>query len=195
MTIDELERLKAQGKQRTAVALAACSLACRRHGYRERQRVRRIYTGRLEGRRAFRGEAVILPDNSLAFVQGVRRGVAAIWKHAPLTVGEREYTVVNTDGLRRYKLPSAVLLGAQKSGKRERKSQRKLKACRRNGSCPCRRGRRGRPRKPFQPTRPDAHQSLPPTGPMPGTPYPLDFLSCVRYYSRQQAPQSSASMA
>jgi hypothetical protein len=142
----------------------------------------------LEGRkRAYRGQPVVLPDDTVGFIHGILRGRAAIWKDSPFMIGEREHLVVDVSDIRRYRLPSAVLLGRQKAGVVERPSARKRLSCRKNGCRPCRWGRRGRPRKPLHPATHDGHQSLPSTGPMPGTPYPLDFASAVRYFSGQHA--------
>jgi hypothetical protein len=187
MTITELEQLKAQGKQRTAVALAACSLAGRRHENKDRQGQHKIYTGYLlEGcRRAYRGQPVILPDSTLGFIYGIQRGKAAIWKESPFVIGEREHMVLDVSEIRRYRLPSAVELGRLKSGKRERPSERKQESCRRNGRRPCALGkRRGRPRKPVQSKNTKARQTVWPTGPMPGTPHSTSFEAAVAFFSQ-----------
>jgi hypothetical protein len=188
MTIEELERLRAEGKRRTAVSLAACSLACRKRGRKERQP--RIWTGYFGGRRrAYRGQPVVLPDNSLGFVYGIQRGEAAIWKDSPFVVGEEEHLVLHVSQLRRYKLPSAVLLGGQKRGKKERQSRRKQDACRRNGRRPCGPGkRRGRPRKAVNTgikpgvaiTSERPEDNPPPVG---------DFGAYVAYYSGHRSGQ------
>ncbi|MCX6923480.1 MAG: hypothetical protein NT154_09775 [Verrucomicrobia bacterium] len=147
MNIEQIEELKAEGKRRTAVSLAACSLACRRRGYRERQSQRKVFTGYLKGRRrAYRGQPVVLPDDTLGFIYGILRGKAAVWKESPFMIGEREHLVVDVSDIRRYRLPSAALLGRQKAGVVERPSARKRVSCRRNGCRPCAPGkRRGRP--------------------------------------------------
>ena len=187
MTIEQVEQLKAQGKQRTAVALAACSLACHRRGYKERQS--KVYTGYLEGRRrAYRGQRVVLPDGTLGFIFGIQRGKAAIWKDSPFTVGEREHLVADVSGIELYKLPSAVLMGRQKAGVVERASARKRLSCRMNGCRPCAPGkRRGRPRTSGLSMTPEAHQSLPPTAPMTGKPCVMDYQTAIAYYARPQA--------
>jgi hypothetical protein len=197
VNIDQVEQLRAEGKRRTAISLAACALGCRKCGYRERQRQPRIWTGMLEGRkRAYRSQPVVLPDDTLGFIHGILRGKAAIWKDSPFIIGEREHLVLDVSDIHRYKLPSAVLLGREKAGVVEQPSARKRLSSRRNGCRPCAPGkRRGRPRKPLHPATHDGHQTTPTTGPMPGTPYPLDFESAVAFYSRPQHPQPSTSKA
>jgi hypothetical protein len=197
VNIDEIEQLRAEGKRRTAISLAACSLGCRKRGCRERQRQPRIWTGMLEGRRrAYRGQPVVLPDDTLGFIYGILRGKAAVWKDSPFIIGEREHMVMDVSDIRRYKLPSAVLVGRQKAGVVEQPSPRKRQSCRKNGCRPCAPGkRRGRPRKTIQSTTQDAHQSLPRTGPMPSTPGAMDYQTAVAYYSRPRSPQPPAPTA
>ena len=150
MTVDEIEALRARGRERKAVTVAACAMGLRRRGFKERRR-ERVFTGFLwDRKRAHRGQAVVLPDGSLGFIYVIQRGTACVWRTSPFTVGEEEQFVVKLSDLRRYKMPSAVLLGRQKAGVVERPSARKRESCRRNGCRPCHSGCcRGRPKKPL----------------------------------------------
>ena len=129
--------------------VAACTLALRRWRERPTPKRDRIWTGRFNGRRAYRGQPVILADGSIAYIFGIQRGLAVVWRQAPFVVGEREQFVLRVEQITSYKLPSAVALGRCKAGCVERPSERKRIACRANGSKPVRPGHRprGRPRK------------------------------------------------
>ena len=191
MNIEQIEELKTEGKRRTAVSLAACSLACRKRGCRERQRQRKVFTGYLEGRRrAYRGQPVVLPDDTLGFIYGILRGKAAVWKDSPFMIGEREHMVVDVSDIRRYRLPSAVLLGAQKLGTKECRSPRKQETCRQNGCRPCHPGRaRGRPKKAASAkTNGDAMSTCEPGNNRP--PPTGDYAAWVAYYSQNRAGEA-----
>ena len=194
VNIDQIEQLKAEGKRRTAITLAACALGCRKRGCKERQCQPRIWTGYLEGRRrAFRGQPVILANGTLGFIYGILRGKAAIWKESPFVVGEREHMVVDVSDIQPYKLPSAVLLGSQKRGTKELPSPRKQEACRKNGCRPCHPGRaRGRPKKAIIAITAKPQAGLPVSPPAIST--PRTFNQWVEYYSRPaNRPQITAS--
>jgi hypothetical protein len=149
---------------------------------------RKVWTGWLDGTHFWRGRKAVLPGGQVVVVEGILRGEALISWDDPLWLEGVRRQVVRVEQLSVYKTPPAVWLGKLKFGRAERKSAAKAAAAHRNGHCPCAPGkRRGRPCKPFQPTTPDAHQSLQPTGPMPGTPCALDFASAVKYYSRPQS--------
>src|SRR5437016_3392949 len=98
------------------------------------QRRWRTWTGVLAGRRAYRGQAVVLPDKSIGQIFGIQRGWAAIWKPSPFIVGEREHFVVRVEQIKPYRLPSAVRLGQCKSGRKEKLSQCNQITCRLNGA-------------------------------------------------------------
>ena len=143
--IAEIERCV---KHEVEVSLAACSLALRRHKLARTPRMPKRWTGMLvRGRRARCGQAVILPDSTVGEIYGILRGRALVWRPAPFTVGERVLELYQTDQLKVYRLPSAVVLGGCKKGIQEVFSPAKVAACRRNGSLPAKRGRRGRPKQ------------------------------------------------
>jgi hypothetical protein len=155
---------------------------------------KRTWTGWVRDVHFWKGRRAVF-DGRVVEVMGVLRGQALVTWGDPQWVEGVRRQVVQGERLVVYKCPAAVWLGKLKLGCVERKSAAKTAAAQRNGSCPCRQGRRGRPRKSIQPATPYAHQSIPATGPMPGTPYPLDFESAVAYYSRPRPPQPPAPTA
>lgn len=159
ITREEIAELEAQGARMVQAGRAACSLALRRWREKPVPRRDRVWTGRFNGRRAYRNQPVVLPDGSLGFIYGILRGMAAIWIRAPFVVGEKQYLVLPVDKIKPYRLPSAIELGRQKAGVRETSSERKAESCRKNGSKPVRPGHRprGRPRKIQAVTDPQGH--------------------------------------
>jgi hypothetical protein len=121
--------------------------AARQMAKRPRKR-RRRWTGWLHGEHCWRGRLVVLPDGEIAPLLWCNRGRVLLWFYRDMTfqeyllwAGRREHDV------RLYRTPEAVLLARRKTGKKERKSEAKARACRANGLKPCRPGkRRGRPR-------------------------------------------------
>jgi hypothetical protein len=120
-------------------------LAVKRKGPDDRK-----WTGFIFGRkRAWVGQPVILPDQSVGWVKRVQGGCACV-RTAKVDAEDgpiHDYMAVTR--LRRYKLPEAVLLRQMKRGKKERPSAVKAAASRRNGAMPPKPGHRprGRPRK------------------------------------------------
>ncbi len=148
MTLDDYHKLVADARQAIVVTDAASAMAMRRWHDPPLPKAARVWTGVLAGKRAWRGQAVILPDGSLGYVSRVQRRRAIVWRQAPFVIGEREYFVLRVEQITPYRLPSAVRLGRCKAGHRETPSARKAAACRRNGAMPCHSGkRRGRPRR------------------------------------------------
>lgn len=148
MTLDDVRKLEAKARQAIEVSDAAAAMALRRWHDPPLPKAARVWTGVMAGKRAWRGQPVILPDNSIGYIYGIQRGWAAIWKPSPFVVGEREHMVLRVAQIKPYRLPSAVRLGRCKAGHQETPSARKAAACRRNGAMPCHTGkRRGRPRR------------------------------------------------
>jgi hypothetical protein len=175
------------------VTVAACAMGLRRRGFKQRHR-ERIFTGFLWGRkRAHRGQAVLLPDGTLGFVYVVQRGKVAIWRQSPFSVGEEEHLVFNVSDLRRYKLPSAVLLGSLKAGVVERPSARKGESCRRNGCRPCHEGRyRGRPKKLLHAA--DGANTGATLAPAQSRPPVGDFAAAVEFWTKHGSSQQPAGL-
>lgn len=155
MTTKDFEAYEARLKDEADTKLAAAILADHRWRDKPTPRRDRIWTGVFAGRRAYRGQQVILPDGSLGFIFGIQRGMAAVWRPAPFALTGKEHFVLRVDQLTPYRLPSAVSLGRQKAGCKELPSEHKRASCRANGCMPCRPGRRrGRPRRPAAPPAP-----------------------------------------
>lgn len=134
--------LAAKIKRRIASLKAGSRLA------RHRWSTRKIWTGYVNGVRCWRGRRVLLPDGVGAEVMVARRGKVLVFADRRASILASRFRAVTAEQLVVCKLPEAVLLGARKLGKKERPSERKTAACRRNGCCPCRPGSRprGRPR-------------------------------------------------
>jgi len=110
---------------------------------------RRRYTGRIgNGRRGYAGQTVLLPNRTLGRLIAARRGWAAVAHVDPFSVRSSRITYVAAAEISPYKHPAAVALGRLKAGCREKPSDAKARACRRNGRCLPRAGSRarGRPR-------------------------------------------------
>src|SRR5579871_2227401 len=114
-----------------------------------RRRVKRTWTGFVDGERCWRGRLVILPDGIVAEVHTVCRGDAVVLLRQADGAAVSLPAIVPTKLLRLVKLQAAVVLGQQKLGVKEIKSSRKAAAARENGKQPARPGhrKRGRPRK------------------------------------------------
>lgn len=149
MTLDDIGKLESELQDAIEATEAGSAMALRRWRDPPLPPAARVWTGRLAGRRAWRGQPVVLPDNTIAYVFAIQRGLAAVWRPAPFTVAGREELVLPVEQIAPYKLPSAVRLGQCKAGRREAPSTRKAEACRRNGARPVQPGHRprGRPRK------------------------------------------------
>lgn len=129
---------------------AASVLGRLRRGYRRNRRRSkpRRWVGYLgDGSRAWFGQRVFLPNGTLGFVCAVLRGeVVARWDD-PHSIEAVQFGLFQADEVRPYRLPAAVMMGQAKRGTKERSSERKAQAARRNGRMPTRPGRRrGRPR-------------------------------------------------
>lgn len=129
------------------ISFAGAQLAKLRSDAKIRRR-QRIYTGVVDGRRAWRHMKVILADGHIGELVTARRGAALVMWRDEFAVKQDKIGACRTDELRRYKLPAAMALGRLKRGRRERVSEAKKRAARRNGSRPVRPGSRprGRPR-------------------------------------------------
>jgi hypothetical protein len=135
-------------EQRQIIRQAATSLALL-----PRQQ-KRQWTGWLHSCHMWRGAPVILPGGQVARVYGILRGFVLIKKEPPLD-GTCPFIGYEARQVRTWRNPSAVNLGMLKAGIKERPSERKKQAARRNGRMPVKAGSRprGRPRKPrFWPT-------------------------------------------
>ncbi len=144
-----LERPAAKGaglaagiKQRIASFQAGAKLA------RHRQQAPKKWTGYVHRQRCWRGRRVFVAGVIGGELLLARRGVVYVFADEPVTITGGQYWKLKEHQVVLSKLPEAVLLGAQKRGKKERPSERKAEACRRNGACPVRPGSRprGRPR-------------------------------------------------
>jgi hypothetical protein len=152
----ESERLARTVASRADAEAAAVSNAARRLGSMPRdliagrRRSRRAWTGFLGRRRAWVGQAVMLPDGGLAWVKSIKRGRAIVrtgeWSQVD---GAYIHRYLSASELRPALCPEAVLLGRRKRGAKERKSLAKAESSRRNGLRPVRPGSRprGRPAK------------------------------------------------
>ena len=142
--IAQLLRLEPKPTTRAGRVLAnRRRLAGRRHGPGTR------WTGFVFGRkRAWVGQPVVLPDDSVGWIKQVQGGYACVKtsKVDPEDGPIHDYMAVTR--LRRYKLPEAVLLGQMKRGVKEVPSALKAMTSRANGKLPPRPGSRprGRPR-------------------------------------------------
>ncbi len=136
-------RLAANIKRRIASLKAGSRLA------RHRWSRRKIWTGYVNGVRCWRGRRVQLPDGVGAEVMVARRGKVLVFADRRASILASRFRAVTAEQLVVCKMPEAVLLGERKRGKKERPSEAKEAACRRNGACPVRPGNRprGRPRK------------------------------------------------
>jgi len=116
---------------------------------RHRWSRRKIWTGYVNGVRCWRGRRVLLPDGVGAEVMVARRGKVLVFADRRASILASRFRAVTAEQLVVCKMPEAVLLGERKRGKKERPSEAKEAACRRNGACPVRPGNRprGRPRK------------------------------------------------
>jgi hypothetical protein len=126
------------------VTQAAKFLACL-----PRKQPRKL-TGWLAGEHCWKGRLLILADGEVAPLLWCSRGKVLLRNYRDMEFpdyllwgGKREHDV------RFHKCPAAVLLGQQKRGVRERRSERKAEVVRRNGRQPPRPGSRprGRPRR------------------------------------------------
>lgn len=124
------------------IGLAAKRLAAHRWELSHR------FTHQLHGKRVRAHQAVLLPDGREARVVAALKETVVVCVGDVLKLGEGEIQRRHENELRLIKNSSAVALGGRKLGRRERPSQRKGEACRRNGACPVRPGSRprGRPR-------------------------------------------------
>lgn len=156
ITLDSIERdrwpealrpFAESAKRQVDINLAAVQLARRRPNAKARRR-QRIYTGVVDGRRAWRHMQVILTDGRIAELFMARRGAAVVTWVDEFAVRPNKIGACRTDEVRRYKLPAAVALGVCKRGVKEHQSAKKAKAARINGCAPPRPGSRprGRPR-------------------------------------------------
>ena len=107
------------------------------------------WTGYLHGQRCWVGRRVMMPDGMRGALISARRGRATVFADSRRYLAESRVHKLHERELVLLKLPHAVMLGSLKRGKRERPSEHKAEACRRNGACPARPGSRprGRPRK------------------------------------------------
>ena len=113
-----------------------------------RPRGKKRWTGWLNDRwRGYKDQQVILPNGEPAFLFGVLRQEAVVtmdkgrllgnWPRGPL-----RWMVIPASEVRPYRNSAARLLGQQKAGVVERKSEAKARAARLNGLRPTRPGRR-----------------------------------------------------
>jgi hypothetical protein len=103
-------------------------------------------SGFVHGVRIRRDQAVLLPDGTLAFALGARRGKLVFFRDIPHVMEPGRWGLVDASTVTLLKNNAAVMLGRRKLGVREIKSEAKARAARLNGLRPCRDGkRRGRP--------------------------------------------------
>ncbi len=137
-----------ESQRRAEIRIAGEQLARLRRDAEARRR-KRIYTGVIGGRRAWRGMPVVLQRGLIGNVFLARQGIAVVNWTDPFNINPNRVGYFRVGDLTRFKLPAAALLGSQKRGIKERPSARKARAVRRNGSAPPRPGSRprGRPRR------------------------------------------------
>ena len=111
-----------------------------------RRKVKRVWTGFVQGERTWRGRVVVLPNRQLAEIIQVSRGSAVVLLNQVDGNGNRIMQACPASSLSLYKLPSAIRLGRLKRGVTEPKSLAKAESSRRNGSKPVRPGSRPRGR-------------------------------------------------
>ncbi len=143
-------------RQEAEISMAGAAL--RQLRTKRQQPATTKWTGRIgHGRRGFVGQAVVLPDRTLAKLLSARRGWAAVAWVDPFAVRSRRMGCIEAAVVQPFRHPAAVALGVRKKGVVERPSARKAEAARKNGRCPVRRGSRprGRPRTQSSPS-PDA---------------------------------------
>jgi hypothetical protein len=134
--------LAASIKRRIASIKAGSRLA------KHRWSRRKILTGYIQGQRCWRGRRVLMADGVGAEVMVARRGKVLVFADRRASILDTRFRVVEAGQLVVCKLPEAVRLGARKRGMKERPSEVKQAAARRNGARPVRPGSRprGRPR-------------------------------------------------
>lgn len=144
---EQLRALAVCAQERADLSLAAAQLAMLRHAARTRPP--RVYTGRVFGKRAWRGMKVVLPNGRVGALYRATRGAAVVAWRDEFSLRPDQHVALDTTALGRFKLPAAAILGRAKLGVRERPSLRKGRAARVNGSAPPRPGSRprGRPRR------------------------------------------------
>lgn len=143
----EIARPVMDAAQREAdVYMAASHL--RKLRQEAQNRAPRVYTGRIDRKRGWRGLPVIVPGGKLGNLILAKRGIAVVSWTDPFSVRANRIGYFHVTDLVRFKTPAAVLLGSLKRGAKEQPSARKAKAARINGSCLPRPGSRprGRPR-------------------------------------------------
>jgi len=130
----------------TALTAAARALAKRP------RRVKRKWSGFVQGKRVWRNREIELSDGRRAYIYGVVRGRVG-WSLHPIGIPKDDDTLENwglahESAVRLVRNPHAQLLGRRKAGIRERPSAAKAAAARVNGQMPPRPGSRprGRPR-------------------------------------------------
>lgn len=132
------------------IATAARALgALAKVKFNGRRKVKRFWTGFIDGRRCWRGRLVVLPDGEIVQLKQAQRGFTCVRTNEFSSEGYFIHRYLPASSVRLHKLPAAVILGRLKRGKIEKKSETKAKSCRINGRRPARPGSRprGRPRK------------------------------------------------
>lgn len=139
------------------ISAAARSLA------RRPRKVKRPWTGYLDGERVKRGTLVQVPTGEVLPAYVVLRNKVFVALPDEPRYADRVFERYDADQVRRVKLPEARLLGSLKAGTEEVFSLRKQEAARANGRLPPRAGRRrGRPSRhqtPYLPVSPQADPS------------------------------------
>ena len=133
---------------REAASRAGRTLAIRRRVVHQGRDLRRWTGVVFNGKRAWVGLPVVLPDGSPAWIKKAQAGWVCVRTTAIDPVDGPIHDYLKATALRPYRSPEATLLGSLKRGKIEKKSAAKAAASRRNGAMPVRPGRRprGRPR-------------------------------------------------
>ena len=109
---------------------------------------KRKWSGYMDGERIWRDRKIVLPDGSVVYVYGARRGQGVYFRDLSRELEPGRWGAFKTSEVKLWKNPAAVALGSRKRGRKERRSSKKILAARANGRKPCRKGRtRGRPRR------------------------------------------------
>lgn len=135
------------GKTKSDGNPAGVTLAARALAQIPRNQKRKL-SGYVDGERIWRDRKIVLPDGSVVYAYGARRGQVVYFRDLPREPEPGRWGAVNASGVKLWKNPDAIALGNRKLGVKERRSIWKLFAAWRNGRQPARPGSRprGRPK-------------------------------------------------
>jgi hypothetical protein len=123
---EHLRPLAASIQREADISFAAAELA----RLPRRVKAKRVYTGRVFGRRGWKGMPVLLPTGQTAALRRVVRGIATVSWHDEQSLRPIQYGALEIAELRKLRHPAATLLGGLKRGITERASPKKAEAAR-----------------------------------------------------------------